>query len=115
MGKHEDHALSLIERVFYYFPLLHSEHLAFQEQSIRAYQLLVEMAFPETQIIYESFCKFANHHYNIIKRFDRFPQRNAILSRESTEEEIKYLKENEQLWGDYEESTDLSSYFYSRR
>lgn len=97
MGKQEDHALSLIERVFYYFPLLHSEHLAFQEQSIRAYQLLVEMAFPETQIIYESFFKFANHHYNIVKRFGRFPQRNVILARESTEEEIKYLKESEQF------------------
>ena len=32
-----DHGLSLIERVFYYFPLLHSERMSHQEQSIRAH------------------------------------------------------------------------------
>ena len=93
MAREDDHQLSLIERVFYYFPLLHSEHLANQEKSIRAYQVLVELAFPETQVIYESFFKFANHHYNIVRRFGRFPQRNAFLNRESTPEEIQYLKE----------------------
>ncbi len=91
----DDHQLSLIERVFYYFPLLHSEHLTYQEMSIRSYQILVELAFPETQIIYESFSKFANHHYDVIRRFGRFPQRNVILKRNSTEEEIKFLKETE--------------------
>ncbi|OGO94216.1 MAG: hypothetical protein A3F41_03230 [Coxiella sp. RIFCSPHIGHO2_12_FULL_44_14] len=97
MEKRNDHALSLIERVFYYFPLLHSEHLGYQEQSIRAYQMLVELALPETQIIYESFFKFANHHYSIVRRFGRFPQRNVILGRESTEDEKKYLQESERL------------------
>lgn len=95
MEKQDDHSLSLIERVFYYFPLLHSEEIDFQEKSIRAYQMLVELAFPETQVIYESFFKFANHHYGIVRRFGRFPQRNAILGRESTDEEIKYIKESE--------------------
>ncbi len=88
-----DHQLSLIERVFYYFPFLHSEHLTHQERSIRSYQMLVELAFPETQVIYESFFKFANHHYNIVRRFGRFPQRNTVLGRESTSEEINYLKD----------------------
>lgn len=88
-----DHDLTLIERVFYYFPLLHAEHIQYQEEGIRCYEILVELAFPETRIIYESFFKFANHHYNIIRRFGRFPQRNAVLGRESTPEEVKYLKE----------------------
>lgn len=88
---HKDHDLSLIERVFYYFPLLHAEHIRCQELAIQSYQVLVELAFPETRIIYESFFKFANHHYNIIRRFGRFPQRNAILSRKSTAEELDYL------------------------
>ena len=79
--------------MFYYFPLLHSEQLSDQEKSIRAYQMLVEFAFPETRIIYESFLKFANHHHNIVQQFGRFPQRNVILGRESTETEKQYLKE----------------------
>ncbi len=88
-----EHELSLIERVFYYFPLLHAEQVGYQEQSIRAYQMLSELAFIETRVIYDSFLKFANHHYTIIRRFGRFPQRNGALNRESSEEELAYLKE----------------------
>lgn len=90
-----DHELSLIERVFYYFPLLHSEKLQYQERAIRAYQVLVELAFAETRVIYDSFLKFAHHHYGIIQRFERFPQRNKALGRESTAEELMYLTEIE--------------------
>lgn len=92
--RHEkDHSLSLIERVFYYFPLLHSEKIGYQEQSIRVYRMLSELAFSETRVIFDSFLKFANHHYSVIQRFGRFPQRNVALGRESTQEEIDYLKE----------------------
>lgn len=90
-----DHALSLIERVFYYFPLLHSETLNHQEQAVRSYQILAELAFPETRVIYDSFLRFANHHYTIIQRFQRFPQRNRVLNRQSTPEEMVYLREIE--------------------
>ena len=90
-----EHNLSLIERVFYYFPLLHSEQLPYQEQSVRAYHMLSELAFSETRVIYDSFFKFANHHHSIIKRFGRFPQRNIVLGRISTEDELAYLKEIE--------------------
>ncbi|MBS0350746.1 MAG: DUF924 domain-containing protein [Proteobacteria bacterium] len=90
-----DHALSLIERVFYYFPLLHSENLHHQEQAVRSYQILSELAFAETRVIYDSFLRFANHHLGIIQRFSRFPQRNKVLGRESTPEELVYLREIE--------------------
>lgn len=93
MSEQSDHALSLIERVFYYFPLLHSEKIAHQDQAVQAYQILDELALAETRIIYDSFLKFAHHHYGIIQRFHRFPQRNHILGRQSTEEELIYLKE----------------------
>lgn len=91
----QDHALSLIERVFYYFPLLHSEDINCQQQSILAYRQINELALPETRTIYESFLRFANHHFEVIQRFGRFPQRNAALGRISTDEEIIYLKELE--------------------
>lgn len=91
-----DHALSLIERVFYYFPLLHSEKLSDQERSVRAYRTLVDLAFSETRVIFDSFLKFANHHYSIIHRFGRFPQRNQALNRQSGKEEIEFLKEIEE-------------------
>lgn len=98
MRQEDDHQLSLIERVFFYFPLLHSEQLVYQEQAIIAFTVLNELAFDETKIIYDSFLKFANHHYTIIQRFGRFPQRNETLGRTSTKDELDYLKElnNEQ-------------------
>ena len=92
-----EHNLSLIERVFYYFPLLHSEEPTYQEQSVRAYKMLTDLAFSETRVIYDSFLKFANHHYSIIKRFGRFPQRNMILGRASSSEELAYLREPEKM------------------
>ncbi len=96
MKNEADHSLSLIERVFYYFPLLHSEKLSDQERSARAYRTLVDLAFSETRVIFDSFLKFANHHYTIIQRFGRFPQRNKSLSRESSKSEIAFLKEIEE-------------------
>lgn len=92
IANEDDHELSLIERVFYYFPLLHSEQLRYQEAAIRAYEVLTELAFNETHAIYDSFLKFARHHHMLITRFGRFPQRNHVLSRESSKEELDYLE-----------------------
>lgn len=91
-----DHSLSLIERVFYYFPLLHSEKITHQEMSIRSYRALVDLAFSETRVIFESFLRFANHHYSIVQRFGRFPQRNQALHRVSSKAEMAFLKEIEE-------------------
>ncbi len=90
-----DRHLSLIERVFYYFPLLHAEDIKYQAQSLQMYQMLDGLALPETKGLYDSFLNFANHHYVTIERFGRFPQRNEILGRASTDEELVYLKEIE--------------------
>ncbi|WP_308159746.1 DUF924 family protein [Coxiella-like endosymbiont of Rhipicephalus sanguineus] len=57
------------------------------------YQMLYELALPEIPIIYESFFKFANHHYNIIRRFGRFPKDSTVFEPESIPEEIQYLNE----------------------
>lgn len=95
LREESDHQLSLIERVFFYFPLLHSEKIGYQDQSVRCYQTLVDLAFSETRVIFDSFLKFANHHYSIINQFGRFPQRNGVLNRSSSKEELAYLKEIE--------------------
>jgi uncharacterized protein (DUF924 family) len=88
-----DHQLSLIERVFFYFPLLHSEDRLLQERSVKSYELLSKLAFAETKVIFESFVKFANHHFSVIDRFGRFPQRNKLLQRGITPNEQSYLND----------------------
>jgi len=78
------------ERVaFLYLPLMHSENLADQDLSVQLFKA----------VNLESNAQFALHHQQIIKRFGRFPHRNAILGRVSTPEEIAYLNSKEAFKG----------------
>lgn len=87
-----DQSLTLIERVFFYMPLVHSEDSKSQEKSIRLFQNLVSLSMTETTQVYQLFLAYAYAHFRVIKEFGRFPQRNTILGRESTESEIAFLK-----------------------
>jgi uncharacterized protein (DUF924 family) len=87
-----DHNLTLIERVFFYMPLVHAENVEIQEQSIRLFQSLVGLSMSETTQVYQLFLAYAYAHFRVIKEFGRFPQRNIILGRLSTDAEIAFLK-----------------------
>ena len=87
-----DQSLTLIERVFFYMPLVHAEDPEIQEKSIRLYQDLVTLSMSETTQIYQLFLAYAFAHFRVIKEFGRFPQRNKILGRESTDAELAFLK-----------------------
>ncbi len=87
-----DHSLTLIERVFFYMPLVHSENDQLQEQAIHLFQTLVSLSMAETTQVYQLFLAYAYAHFRVIKEFGRFPQRNQILGRESTEAEASFLK-----------------------
>jgi uncharacterized protein (DUF924 family) len=82
-----DRALLPVEKLFVYLPFEHSESLADQ---LRACELTEPLAaFAETNDVY----RYAIAHRDIIRRFGRFPHRNAILGRVSTPEEIEFLKQ----------------------
>lgn len=87
-----DQALTLIERVFFYMPLVHAENSDTQEKSIRLYQSLVALSMTETTQIYQLFLAYAYAHFRVIKEFGRFPQRNHSLGRPSTAAELAFLK-----------------------
>lgn len=92
LEKKLDQSLTLIERVFFYMPLVHSENDENQEKSIRLYQQLVTLSMTETTQVYQLFLAYAYAHFRVIKEFGRFPQRNQILGRTSTEAEESFLK-----------------------
>ena len=69
-------------RRWFYMPFMHSEDLADQERC-------VELC---TQAGLEHNIPYAIEHADIIRRFGRFPHRNVILGRTSTQDEIKYLE-----------------------
>ena len=80
-----DRALLPVERLFAYLPFEHSESL---EDQLLACELTRPLeAFEETADAY----RYAVAHRDIIRRFGRFPHRNAILGRASTPEEIDFL------------------------
>lgn len=87
-----DHSLTLIERVFFYMPLVHAESVQHQERSIQLFQNLVSMSLTETTQVYQLFLAYAYAHFRVIKEFGRFPQRNKILGRPTTDNEAVFLK-----------------------
>jgi uncharacterized protein (DUF924 family) len=87
-----DKSLTLIERVFFYMPLVHAEESKIQDQSIQLFQNLVSLSMTETTQVYQLFLAYAYAHFRVVKEFGRFPQRNQILGRESTDAEIAFLK-----------------------
>ncbi len=80
IARNFDLALGPIERLFIYLPFEHSEDLADQDCAVRLYSFLGE-----------EMVRYAEDHRAVIRRFGRFPHRNAALGRTSTRDELDYL------------------------
>ena len=76
-----DRAMPLADRQFLYLPFEHSEALPDQE---RCCALFTEMGDADK-------LKWAQLHADIVRRFGRFPHRNAALGRATTPEEQAFL------------------------
>ena len=70
-------------RQFMLMPMMHSEDLNIQDMSLPLFERLTN---PMTH-------EYAVKHRDIIARFGRFPHRNAILGRPSSDEEVEFLKQ----------------------
>lgn len=76
-----DLELTVDQRAFLYLPFEHSENLRDQTDSVRLFSALGDPTYLD----------FAIRHCEIIRQFGRFPHRNAILGRVSTEAELAFL------------------------
>jgi uncharacterized protein (DUF924 family) len=88
VGLRQDEELASFMRGFVYLPYEHAEGLAMQDEAIRLLTRLV--AADSSQ---QSMLEYAVRHRAIIERFGRFPHRNDILGRQSTAEEIAFLRQ----------------------
>jgi uncharacterized protein (DUF924 family) len=70
-------------RHFILMPMMHSEDIHIQDASLPLFR----------EHTSERTYEFAVKHRDIIAQFGRFPHRNAILGRPSTDEEIDFLKQ----------------------
>ena len=81
LGRHLE--LDDAERVFLYMPYMHSESLIIHDVAV--------VLFKENGV--QSSLEFEIKHRDIIARFGRYPHRNTLLNRVSTEAEIEFLKQ----------------------
>ncbi|MDE1462650.1 DUF924 family protein [Spartinivicinus poritis] len=78
-----DTRLPTQQRAFLYMPYMHSESLVIHEQAVKLF----------SQSGLESNLTFELEHKVIIERFGRYPHRNQIVGRQSTPEELAFLKQ----------------------
>ena len=81
----QDAALSPYQRWFLYLPFEHAEDRAAQQRSVALCTRLRDDAGLAAPL------EWAEKHAAVIRRFGRYPHRNAILGRPSTAEEIAFL------------------------
>jgi len=86
-----DRELLPLMQMFLYLPLQHSENLDDQLESVRLTCALAGKNPGHTEILEQ-----AQQHLEVIQRFGRFPGRNDALGRQSTQEELNFLKD--QKW-----------------
>lgn len=82
-----DEQLPAVKARFLYLPFEHSEDLADQETSLTLFGKIKG----DDPLGYD----YAVQHYDVIKAYGRFPHRNAILGRASTDEELAYLAQDD--------------------
>ena len=85
-----------MERPFIYMPLMHSENIEDLKFCVKLFEKAVESADNELfRDRLDASVKFAKDHMKIVEKYGRYPHRNAVLGRQSTEEELEYLKNAE--------------------
>ncbi len=88
-----DADLEPMHAYFLYMPLMHSENLEDQERCIRLFEQAAARAPAGPRKSLEGGASFARKHRDIVARFGRFPHRNSLLGRTSSDEEIEFLKQ----------------------
>ena len=97
VGQRQDEALPALQRCFVYMPFEHAEGMGAQDEAVRLFTRLADSASstPPAPLAADlrNMLDYAEKHRAVIRRFGRFPHRNAILGRHSTPDEIAFLQE----------------------
>ena len=95
VGQRQDDSLPALQRCFVYMPFEHAEGMVAQDEAVRLLTRLVDSTPRETPMAPDlrSMLDYAEKHRTVIRRFGRFPHRNAILGRHSTPDEAAFLQE----------------------
>lgn len=91
--------LPLTQQVFCYMPLEHDESMASQDLSVALFTRLRDKAPESLREFASGTLDYALEHRKIIERFGRYPYRNEALGRSNTAEELAWLSESNQRFG----------------
>jgi uncharacterized protein (DUF924 family) len=86
-----DLELALEERSFLYMPFEHSESLIDQHTCVGLFMALRDETPKGKRELTGNSLRYAQQHRDIIRRFGRFPHRNAVLGRTATPEEEEFV------------------------
>ena len=92
LSQQQDRQLPWVGRVFLYMPLMHAEDLILQDQCVACFTQLLADAPDALKPKLQGNLAFAIEHQAIIARFGRFPYRNAVLGRASTDDKKDFLR-----------------------
>jgi uncharacterized protein (DUF924 family) len=87
----QDGELRLIERAFLYMPMMHAEDRKMAETCKARFAELSKEIAEKAPKGFPDFNKHAIQHADILLRFGRYPHRNEVLERTSTEDEHHFM------------------------
>ena len=87
------------QRMFCYMPFEHDETVESQIHSVTLFQQLKKDAPEEFTEFAERVLASAVEHRDIIENFGRYPHRNKVLGRQSTEHELQWLNSGSKRFG----------------
>lgn len=94
-----DQALHPVARIWLYHPFHHAESVTTQDEGLALLNDILDTA-PEVWHSYiQRSIKGWTRHRNIVARFARFPHRNPVLGRTSTTEELAFMDEDGDTFG----------------
>jgi uncharacterized protein (DUF924 family) len=86
-------------RLMLYMPLQHAENLSDQNLSVAMYELLLASTPEQCCERVTDSLRWARRHRDIVARYGRFPHRNAVMQRPSTEQERDWLAQGGDRFG----------------
>ncbi len=86
-------------RQMFYLPLEHAENLSDQNLSVAMFERLLADTPQQCREPVHDSLRWARRHRDIIARFGRFPHRNTVMKRRPTEEELEWLEQGGERFG----------------
>jgi uncharacterized protein (DUF924 family) len=91
--------LTVPEQAFFLMPYQHSEDISVQRAGLQLMQALADEAPQEWQSVAQGYLDYALRHHDIVAAYGRFPHRNSLLGRSSSDAETEFLAEGGETFG----------------